>query len=295
MQAIRGIHHISAMVGDLEKVLAFYRKILGLRLVKKTVNFDDKIGYHLYFGSQLALLGPLITFFPQQLQTGHKGSGQVGKIAFRVPINQLDYWENHLKSFGIKTKKGYWSQDKALYFNDFDQLELALVASAQVSNNPEIQAFHGLSIYSSQPQASKEFLEKTMGFLAVSEDEEHFYLKIPGKRYEELLIEKFVSPAGIWGVGTVHHVAWSVLDEIEEKAWRKFLIDEGRDVTVLRDRKYFKSIYFREPGQVIFEMATEAPGLLVDESKEELGKQLQLPQKYERHRQEIEEVLLRID
>lgn len=134
-----------------------------------------------------------------------------------------------------------------------------------------------------------------MGFLAVREDEEYFYLKIPGKRYEELLIEKFVSPAGMWGVGTVHHVAWSVLDEIEEKAWRKFLIDEGRDVTVLRDRKYFKSIYFREPGQVIFEMATEAPGLLVDESKEELGKQLQLPQKYERHRQEIEEVLLRID
>ncbi|MFU2205665.1 ring-cleaving dioxygenase, partial [Streptococcus pluranimalium] len=217
--------------------MTFYREILGLRLVKKTVNFDDKIGYHLYFGSQSAPLGLLITFFSQQFQTGHKGSGQVGKIAFRVLINQLDYWENHLKSFGIKTKKGHWFHHKALYFNDFDQLELALVASAEVSNNPEIKAFHGLSIYSSQPQASKEFLEKTMGFAVVSEDEEHFYLKVPGKRYEELLIEKFASPANIWGVGTIHHVAWSIFDEIEEKAWRKFLIDEGRDVTVLRDRK----------------------------------------------------------
>ncbi|MGV3009746.1 VOC family protein [Streptococcus thoraltensis] len=295
MEKIRGIHHISAMVGDLENVLQFYREILKLRLVKQTVNFDDRTGYHLYFGSQSAPLSSLMTFFPQQNKTGIKGTGQVGKIAFKIPTNQLDYWKNRLKSFGIKYKEGMWSQFKALYISDYDQLELALVASAEVSNIADIQGFHGLSIYSSHPRASKEFLETKMGFIAVKEDENYHYLAISGDKQEELLIEKEFLEAGAWGAGTVHHVAWSLTDEKEERDWRKYLIKNGRDVTILRDRKYFKSIYFREPGQVIFEMATQVPGLTVDETKESLGKSLQLPQKYESRRKEIENRLPRLN
>ncbi|MEQ9763799.1 VOC family protein [Streptococcus sp. ZJ151] len=235
MQEIKGIHHISAMVGDLDNALRFYREILQLRLVKQIGNFDDKTGYHLYFASQLAPLGPLLTFFPQQPNGGTKGSGQVGKIAFRIPTNRLDYWKDRLELFDVKYKEVIWSQFKAFSTYDDDQLAIVLVASAESSSSPDIQAFHELSIYSSYPPASKAFLEEYMGFRALKEDENYHYLAISGGKQEELLIEKEMRGSGTWGSGTVHHVAWSLADEENEKDWRRYLLENGRDVMVIRD------------------------------------------------------------
>lgn len=288
MKTIQHIHHISAIVGNVNENLHFYQNILKLRLVKQTVNFDDSSVYHLYFANQDAQAGTLITFFPwEQATSGQKGSGQVGRIAFRVPKGSLDYWKDRLVQFDISVASNTWLGRDALFFQDTHGLDLALVESNAISQAEDILGFHGAELLSSNPKGSKDLLKAFMGLQELSETDQFYYLKTLGELSHEIIIPKVTLERGTWGPGTVHHIAWNVENQEELTTYADFLKKQGYHATIERDRKYFKSIYLREAGHVIYEFATAGPGMTVDEEFENLGKNLQLPQQFEEKRAEI--------
>ncbi|MBJ8325157.1 VOC family protein [Streptococcus pacificus] len=288
MEAIKRIHHISAIVGSAQENLDFYRNLLKLKLVKQTVNFDDPSVYHLYFSNQNYDLGTLITFFPwENAEPGKKGSGQVGRIAFRIPKGSLDFWKKRLTNNNVVVEEKPWFEYNALYFQDIHGLDLAMVESGEANDKPDIIGFHGAMLLSNDPIGSRDFLKDFMGLEDLTENEKAYRLQTVGMEKHDLVIENISHERGVWGPGTVHHIAWSLPDDDTELAWRDFLIQKDYHVTSVRDRKYFKSIYLRETGKVIFEFATDGPGMTVDEEFEFLGRELQLPHMYEKRREEI--------
>jgi glyoxalase family protein len=305
-QPISGIHHVTAIASDPQRNLDFYTEVLGLRLVKRTVNFDDPGTYHFYFGDEVGSPGSILTFFPWPMSPhGSPGVGQVEVTSFRVPEESLDYWEQRFLSAGVPVERlGKRFGEEVLRFADPDSLKLELVAypgtastvrawkDSSVPDKHAIQGFYSVTLCEQGYEATVGVLG-TMGFRKVAEQANRFRFDVgeggAGSRVD--LICSAESPYGRVAAGIVHHVAWRVADDDSQKAWRKHLAGRGLNLTPVIDRCYFHSVYFREPGGVLFELATDPPGFTTDESEESLGEALKLPSWLEPERKSIERAL----
>lgn len=301
---ITGIHHVTAIASSAQANYDFYIKILGLRMVKKTVNFDAPEVYHLYYGDENGSPGTIMTFFPYpDIPRGRKGKGQLTVTSFSIPENSLGYWMKRLEQFKIPYQDPQQRfEETFIYFEDPDGLGLELVATAndkrmgyskgRVPADHAIKGFYGITL-------SEECYEKTAGLLTAQLD--HQLIAESGNRFRYAatsapgnFVDILCCPdalKGIGGSGTVHHVAFATADDHSQLEARGKLAKIGMNVTPVLDREYFHSIYFREPGGVLFEIATLPPGFTVDESLESLGQSLKLPPWQERNRSLIESVL----
>lgn len=301
-----GIHHITAIAGDPQRNLDFYAGTLGLRLVKRTVNFDDPGTYHFYYGDRTGRPGTLLTFFPWAgAFQGRPGAGQATVTAFAVPEGSLDYWEDRLGSRQISevTRRERFG-DSTLRFTDPDGLALELVATAPASTvdvHPEsaipqaaaIRGFQGTTLTLRGADATAQVLTEVLGLIPAGEDGAWRRYAAPAGAAGGVvdLLRDPDAPAGTLGAGSVHHVAWRATDGAHQLRLRGEVLGHGIGVTPVVDRQYFQSIYFREPGGVLFEVATDGPGFLIDEAEATLGGALKLPPQYEPKRAAIEEVL----
>lgn len=296
MEAIRRIHHITAIVGDPNENLRFYRDVLGLRLIKQTVNFDDPGVYHLYFSNGDVTPGTVITFFPwTNGLVGRKGSGQVGRIAFRIPAGSMASWKSHLAEQNIEASMTELFGRETLEFQDVHGLDLALVEGEQELADNGILGFHGAVLLSSHPEGTKDFLTQKLGLKLLDIDSGINHFETVGEEQHHIVIALPPMPKGRWGSGTVHHIAWSVPSEDVQRDWQKKLLDDGVGVTEVKDRSYFRSIYMTDPGNVVMEFATDGPGFDVDEEKSKLGTELKLPEQYEHLRPDYEKSLPELD
>jgi glyoxalase family protein len=292
---LEGIHHVTAITGDAPRNLDFYTRVLGLRLVKKTVNQDDPTVYHLFYADERGSPGSDITFFEYpDIPQGRAGAGMVHTVTWRVASGKaLDFWAERLEAEGIETER----EESQLRYADPEGLglELAVVATEDeplLARHPEIpaelalQGFEGVRTYASDPGRSARFLEQTLGFVR----EDGVWEARGERRGSHYVYDSPPEARGLSGGGTVHHVAWSSpMDEHE--AWRERVASAGARPTPVIDRFYFRSIYFREPSGVLFEIATLGPGFTADEPLESLGEALSLPPAYEPLRERLEEVL----
>jgi len=306
--SLPGIHHVTAIATDPQTNVDFYTSVLGLRLVKRTVNFDDPGTYHFYFGDEMGRPGTIITFFPwPQVRQGRHGTGQVTVTAFSVPEGSLDYWEERLATARVKTSPIYRRfAENVLHLFDPDGLELELVAHEEAAEIPgwsggpvpadcAIRGFHCVTVALEGFEGTASLLTEIMGYVAGGNDGNRFRFVAgnegtgPGR-----MVDLLCSPdaqSGIVAAGTVHHVAFRVSGDEEQLAVRERLLSSGMNVTPVLDRKYFRSIYFREPGGVLFEIATDPPGFAVDEDLDRLGSELKLPGWLEPQRQRIQSAL----
>jgi glyoxalase family protein len=292
---LEGIHHITAITGDAPKNVDFYARVLGLRLVKKTVNQDDPTVYHLFYADELGTPGSDITFFEYPgARRGRAGAGMVHRIVWRVASEEaLDFWEQRLGNEGVSTTRAPGS----LRFADPEGLNLELTVvetddAPLIAEHPEIpaelalQGFDSVRAFASQGEASREFLEQALGFTAADGDA----FEARGEERGSFYVYDETSERGIGGAGTVHHVAWASSQQ-EHEAWRQRVLEAGGSPTPVIDRFYFRSIYFREPSGVLFEIATIGPGFTTDEPLEHLGERLSLPPAFEHLRDQVEPVL----
>ena len=289
---LNGIHHITAITGDAQRNVDFYVGVMGLRLVKKSVNQDDPTVYHLFYGDEHAKPGLDLTFFEYPgAAPGRAGEGMIHRVVWRVGIPAaLDFWSERLSANGVDSTR----EGDTLVFSDPEGLEHQLLVAdvpdePLIAEHPEVpaehalQGFHAARAYASDPERSRELLEQGLGFEQSGDafeargDERgglYFYDAPPAER-------------GIQGGGTVHHIAWNSADEDHEK-WQRQASEHGAHPTQVIDRHYFKSIYFREPSGVLFELATPSPGFTIDEPLETLGEKLSIPPRLEELRPQIE-------
>ncbi|MFS0634947.1 ring-cleaving dioxygenase [Mesobacillus foraminis] len=297
-----GIHHITAMVNDAQRNIDFYAGVLGLRLVKKTINFDRPEVYHLYFGNETGEPGTVITFFPWAKQPkGRIGTGQVGVTSYVIPTGSISFWKERLKKFGIRTIQNARFGEGYLQFQDPDGLELELVERNEGEVNhwrigditPEvaIKGFGGATLISAQPHKTADVLETVLGLECLGQEEGFLRFKSAPALGNIIDIKLTPSVRGLMGAGTVHHLAWRAKDEENLMSWRTLLQEKGYHPTEIRDRNYFKAVYFHEQGGILFEIATDLPGFTVDEPEVELGKKLMLPSWLESKREELEGIL----
>lgn len=302
MITTKGIHHISAIVGHPQENVDFYAGVLGLRLVKQTVNFDDPETYHFYFGDETGKSGTLMTVFPwPNNYRGTIGDGQVGVTIFMVPSGSLSSWEQRLQSFNIPYQKDVRFEQEYLQFEDPHGLRLELAESDAGEPNewqfngttPDmaIKGFYGAILYSAEPEKTVDLLQK-MGFKYTAENETYIRLTSEAEIGNVIDLKKVPSHFGRMGVGTVHHIAFRSNHNDEQVIWQNDLQDAGYQVTTIRNRNYFTSVYFRERGSILFEIATDEPGFAVDEDIDQLGTQLKLPPQFEPYRSQIESVLV---
>jgi glyoxalase family protein len=301
-----GIHHVTAIAREPQRNLDFYAGTLGMRLVKLTVNYDDPGTYHLYYGDDLGRPGSLLTFFPWTGgRPGRQGSGQINGVGLAVPPASLGFWIERLLSRGVKYEGPIRRFDEqVLAFADPDGLLLELIATPRVNRvegwrdgpvppGNAVRGVHAVTIWEDGDAGSADFLSQTMGFRPKGEDENRLRFE-SGQDGLGTVVDLRRTP-GFWrgtdGVGTVHHVAFRATDDAVQKARQEELRRLGVGVTDVRDRNYFRSIYFPEPGGVLFEIATDGPGFSVDEPPAELGTTLQLPAEYESMRGRLERAL----
>jgi glyoxalase family protein len=295
---LNGIHHITCITADGQRNVDFYAVVLGLRLVKKTINFDVPDAYHLYFADEQGTPGTILTFFEYPgISTGRDGAGMIHRISWRVRRDSLDFWADRLEANGLPVDP----RDGSLAFEDPEGLGLELVAdrsgnAALTADSPEIPpdhrllGFDGVRAYSRDPDASDALLDSTLGFAR----KDGGTYEVGETRSSAYAYDPPPAQAGVEGAGTVHHIAWASTSD-EPAAWRERVVGAGADVTEIIDRKYFRSIYFREPSGVLFEIATVGPGFTVDEKLEELGEKLSLPEWHESRRAELEARLTPIE
>ena len=292
---LEGIHHVTAITGDAPVNVDFYARVLGLRLVKKTVNQDDPTVYHLFYADERGSAGSDITFFEYPgARRGRAGAGMVHRVVFRVASEEaLDFWEERLRTENVSVSRTPGS----LTFSDPEGLglELAVVETGDeplTAESPEIPAEHRIQgfdrvrAYTRDPEASRRFLEDALEFERSSETD----FEARGDQRGGLYVYDRSDEPGMPGAGTVHHVAWASSQE-EHEAWRQRVIEGGGSPTPVIDRFYFKSIYFREPSGVLFEIATLGPGFTTVEPLEHLGERLSLPPDFEHLREQVEPVL----
>ena len=292
---LEGIHHITGITADAPRNVDFYARVLGLRLVKKTVNQDDPTVYHLFYADERGSPGSDITFFEYPgARRGRAGAGMVHRVVWRVASEQaLDFWEERLRGEDVPVAR----DDERLTFADPESLglELAVVETDDeplVADHPEIprelalQGFDGVRAYSLDPAASRAFVEEALEFSPTAEQR----FEVRGNDRGSFYVYDEAREPGIGGAGTVHHVAWASPQEAHE-AWRQRVLEGGASPTPVIDRYYFKSVYFREPSGVLFEIATIGPGFTADEPLETLGERLSLPPDYEHLRDRLEPVL----
>ncbi len=298
-----GIHHITAIVGHPQENVDFYSGVLGLRLVKQTVNFDDPGTYHLYFGDKGGKPGTIITFFPWAgARQGGIGDGQVGVTSYVVPKGAITFWEERLEKFNIPFTKIERFGENYLEFDDPHGLHLEIVEREEGEANQwefggitaeyAIKGFGGATLLSTQPNKTADLLEKVMGLEKVGEEGDMVRFQSTADIGNIIELKRTPIGRGQMGVGTVHHIAWRAADDADQLDWKKHVEDNGYGVTPVQDRNYFNAIYFREHGEILFEIATDPPGFAHDESVETMGEKLMLPSQYEPHRNQIEQVLL---
>jgi glyoxalase family protein len=296
-----GIHHVTAITGDPQANVDFYAGLLGLRLVKKTVNFDDPDSYHLYYGDRAGHPGTIMTFFAWPgAPRGRQGTGQVTATSFSVPEDSLDYWQRRLADRGIDAGAPEPRFDEpVLAFEDPDGIRLELVGAddprqpwreGPVPEEHAIRGFRGVTSSVAREEATARLLTETLGFQPVGRERgrSRFVASGAGPAAIVDLLEQPELAPGETAAGTVHHVAWRTPDEAQQLEWQRIVRSAGGHVTPVLDRTYFRSIYFREPGGVLLEIATDPPGFTVDEAEAELGSGLMLPSWHEPRRAEIE-------
>jgi catechol 2,3-dioxygenase-like lactoylglutathione lyase family enzyme len=297
------IHHITAIAGDPQRNLDFYTDVLGLRLVKLTVNFDDPAAYHLYFGDETGRPGSILTFFPwPDGYRGRQGTGQVGTVSLAIPSGSLGFWVERLLRHGIRYEgPSRRFDEQVLAFSDPDGLLLELVATPRVAavegwaggpvpQEHAVRGLHGGTIWEDGDRGTAEFLTRFMGLRQVAEEGNRLRFESGPDGVGSVVDLRRVPGfwAGDGGVGTVHHIAFRTPSDERQLEQRARIEQAGFAITPVVDRQYFHSVYFREPGGVLFEIATDGPGFTVDESLESLGEQLVLPPWLEPHRQDIE-------
>lgn len=324
---ILGIHHVTAIASDPQKNINFYTQILGLRLVKLTVNFDDPTTYHLYFGDEIGRPGTILTFFPwPNAPKGRKGIGQVITTSFLIPEHSTDYWLDRLQSQKVPVQgptNRFNDTEEVLTLYDPDGLELELVANRSAAKERTlhvwkegpipiehaIRGFYSVTLLEVGYERTAHVLTNELGFKFMGQDGNRFRYQINGAKEDDAvdrnkntkeehhgsdIVDILCTPNsqyGMIGVGTVHHVAWRTPSYEQQKMLRDRIVKSGLDTTPVIDRTYFHSIYFREPGGVLFEIATNPPGFATDEKVEELGTHLVLPPWLESVRTDLERVL----
>ena len=346
-EGVLGIHHITAIARNPQRNIDFYSGLMGLRLVKLTVNFDDPTTYHLYYGNSLGRPGTILTFFPwSEAPTGYRGTGQVTAISFLIPSGSMTYWIDRLKSNGISfvgPSKRF--SDEFVSFHDPDGLMLELISpsyshdsqgqreeqqqqllqqqtdngiwkESPISKEHAIRGFHSATLSEEGYERTASLLADTMGFKLVAKDtkEDRFRFEIVEKNknnnnnnqegyigstesstsigsFVDIVCQPEIS-RGYIGIGTVHHIAWRATDDRHQIDLRKRIVKEAKlNPTPVIDRTYFHSVYFREPGGILFEIATDPPGFAVDEKPQDLGKHLKLPPWLEPVRGKLEQLL----
>jgi glyoxalase family protein len=290
-----GIHHVTAITADAQRAIDFHAGVLGLRLVKTTVNFDAPEMYHLYFGDETGSPGSILTFFEiRGAEVGRAGAGMISRVVFRVPSEgSLDVWAERLGDAGAPVER----RDGAIVSSDPEGLGLEFVVHGPADGAPraavaDVPAEHaitgiaGVRAHTAAPDLTREVLER-IGF---ADEGLGVFATSGAERRGLYLLDEGPAGRGVPGAGTVHHVAWTSPDE-DHEAWGGRVRSAGLRPTGVIDRQYFHSLYFREPGGVLFELATPSPGFAVDEDPAELGRALKLPPQYERHRERIAERL----
>lgn len=302
---IPGIHHVTAIAGDPQRNLDFYTGVLGLRMVKLTVNFDDPGTYHFYFGDEAGHPGTILTFFAWPgARRGRRGNGQAAAFAFSVPEGTMAYWRDRLREVsGLASASMSRFGQEIITFQDPDGMPVELVAEGAASGSPweagpvppanAIRGFHGVTLWEAESAPTARLLTETMGFRLVGSEGDRTRYAADGDNHGRIvdLVNPPNDPAGQMGAGVIHHIAWRTPDDAQQLAWRASLAQVGASVTPVIDRQYFRSIYFREPGGVLFEIATDPPGFTRDEPLDRLGTSLKLPPQYEPSRAEIERSL----
>jgi glyoxalase family protein len=298
-----GIHHITAIVGHPQENVDFYAGVLGLRLVKQTVNFDDPGTYHLYFGDEGGKPGTIITFFPWAgARQGKIGDGQVGVTSYVVPKGAMEFWEIRLEKFKVAFTKMERFGEEFLEFDDPHGLHLEIVEREEgevnnwnfggVTPDVAIKGFGGATLLSSQPNKTADLLENVMGLELIGKEGDFARYRASADIGNVIDLKLTSIGRGQMGVGTVHHIAWRASDDQDQLDWQKYVAANGYGVTPVQDRNYFNAIYFREHGEILFEIATDPPGFAHDESVATMGEKLMLPAQYEQHREQIEHGLL---
>jgi glyoxalase family protein len=301
---VEGIHHVTAIASDGQRNIAFYRDILGLRLVKVTVNFDDPTTYHLYYGDKTGKPGSILTFFAwPQGQAGRQGAKSINAVAFRIPPDSVAFWIERLVQKGIKfsgpdTRFG----QKVISMQDPDGLAIELIAvsgesdfdywdGSTVAAESAIQGIYGVTLWFEDIKPTADLLINQLGYKAQATDGSyHRFISDTGKSVIDIRdVDGFWD--GTIGIGSIHHLALSVIDGASQHKLGQELEKIGLMPTSQIDRKYFRSVYFREPGETLFEIATEQPGFMIDETEAELGTSLRLPEQYEEIRAQLEKVL----
>lgn len=303
---ILGLHHITAIAGNAQRNFDFYTKVLGLRLVKKTVNFDDPGTYHFYYGDEVGTPGSILTFFPWEgVKRGHIGVGMATEIGYAVPKGSLSFWKQRFQQIGVQHRDiSELFGEKHLPFTDPDGLMLNLVEAkaednrqpwitGDVSADVAIKGFHNVVLMLRDSEETARVLTDILGYRFVQKEGNKMRFatdSIATANFVDLQVVP-TAPRGLNAGGTNHHIAFRVKDDNVLMAFREKVVAAGHHITEKIDRNYFYSLYFREPGGVLFELASDNPGFATDENIAELGTHLMLPPQYEPSRKRIEEVL----
>jgi len=310
MERILGLHHITAIASNARRNQDFYTRVLGLRLVKKTVNFDDPGTYHFYFGNETGAPGTILTFFPwEDIGPGRTGTGMATEIGYSVPAGSLEFWKERFISEDVR--HGEISQrfgEQYLSFKDPDGLNINLIVSRteddrepwttdEIPARYAIRGFHSITLTLRSIMPTATILTEIFGYhLSQQEgDRTRYITDAVGNASIVDLVEAPSGSAGYNAAGTNHHVAFRVKDDTILMEFREKILKKGLHITPKIDRDYFFSLYFREPGGVLFELATDNPGFMRDEPLNELGTHLKLPKQYESSRAKIEAVLPKLD
>ena len=302
---ILGLHHITAISNSAQKNHDFYTNVLGLRLVKKTVNFDDPGTYHFYFGDEQGTPGTIITFFPWEgIGKGVNGAGMATHTAYSVPEGSFDFWKERLAKFGLTTIESEIFEEKVLSFNDPDGMQLQLIVpnkidsrepwtTSDISADYAIRGFHNVTLTLRSVNATSKVLTDLLGYSLVKQEGNIYRFETDTTEAANIIdiLEDPNAHDGRNAAGTNHHIAFRVKNDDILMEVRERVVAAGLSITPKINRDYFFSLYFREPGGVLFELATDNPGFTVDESLESLGTALKLPSQYEGMRSKIEAVL----
>ncbi|MDZ7683580.1 MAG: ring-cleaving dioxygenase [Fodinibius sp.] len=302
--ANKGIHHVTAVAGNPKQNYEFYTQVMGMQMVKKTVNFDDPSGYHLYYGNEQGDPGTILTFFPwEHLQDGKPDAGQVVAISFSVPTNSKEFWLTHLKEQGINVEDPFTRFGKEVIgLQDPNGLHLEIVMDPKADeevgwdggplpSEHTIRGFHGATLAEKNYAKTGQLLEEHLGFTKTNQLDNRYLYRSNAQFGSHIEIIDQFDLHGRDGKGTVHHIAFRAEDENEQYEICKDLEYKGYYLTEVKDRQYFKSVYFHEPGGILFEIATDPPGFTIDEELDQLGTSLRLPEWLEAHRENIEREL----
>ena len=306
MEAIKGLHHVTVIASDPQRNVDFYRNVLGQRLVKRTVNFDAPDTYHFYFADEIGNPGSVLTFFAwPQMRRGVRGNGETNSVAYNVPAGSLSFWQDRLKHNGlspkpVETRFG----ENVLVFTDPDSMGVELIETVNlpkvdfweagpIPQEYALQGFHSVTLWLDEVTPTAELLTAQMGYQSAGQEGNRYRLtshqSAPGHTID--LVERSGKAKAGFGVGSIHHIAFRVPNDEQQLQYQSLIRSAGFGVTDVLDRSYFHSIYFREHGGVLFELATDTPGFAIDEPVDALGEVLKLPPWYESNRAAIEESL----